>query len=323
MRKKNKLSGLIVAMILCMTSVVSQCMPVLGSGTPRVIGGTVEGKAGETVTVDVSLQNNPGITSITLDFDYDPDMMTLVKVDNMGLLPGAAFVTSPTVETRPYRTIWNIGISDTDVNGTLAQLTFQINDGAKAGNYPVTISYAPDDIYNTELTNITFEVTNINVTIKEKEVPPTETPAPQPPKDSETPAPQPPKDSETPAPQPPKDSETPAPQSPKDSETPAPQSPKDSETPAPQSPKDSETPAPQSPKNSDAPVSSGGNSKTPASSNKTSSTAASGSSNGQTSDKGTTSAAKTSDNAALGSLFVLMAASGTVIVLARKKRVNS
>lgn len=133
---------------------------------PLIQGIAGMAKAGESVTMTVSLENNPGITVMVLNLDYDKDALTLENVQDESLLKGASFVTSPSYASHPYRVIWMIGTSNVAKDGKLLTLTFHVNDNAQPGNYEIAISYEKDDIYDASLKNVEFQINNavINVT---------------------------------------------------------------------------------------------------------------------------------------------------------------
>ena len=49
--------------------------------------------AGDTVTLNVSIQDNPGILGMTLEINYDETAMELITVENGDSLPGMTFTT--------------------------------------------------------------------------------------------------------------------------------------------------------------------------------------------------------------------------------------
>ena len=134
---------------------------------PKIELSSVTGSIGGSVEVAVSVSNNPGIVSMSLDISYDSRYLKLTKVTDTGLLPGACHedggvITSKT-HTPPYTLAWVNDQSRTDymVNGVLVILTFEILERAEDGrSYPITASYDLDDydIYNCDLEPVEFAV---------------------------------------------------------------------------------------------------------------------------------------------------------------------
>ena len=124
-------------------------------------------RAGNTIQVPVLIKNNPGITAVTVNVEYNSDIMTLKSATNNNLLNGAMYTASSSTNENPYTMIWVVGTSDIKSNGTLATLEFEIKEGAEAGEYPISISYNEDDIYNTNFENVHFYTADGMVTVKD------------------------------------------------------------------------------------------------------------------------------------------------------------
>ena len=139
--------------------------PAPDPDAPQIVVSSVTTLAGNTVTVDVSLLNNPGIVSMALTVDFD-ERLTLASVTDSGLIPGQ--VHSPTMGN-PYVLCW---VNDTatenyTANGVIATLTFEVPEDMPVGEYPITISYDLDnyDIYNCDVETVEFAVVNGGVRV--------------------------------------------------------------------------------------------------------------------------------------------------------------
>ena len=108
---------------------------------------TVKANAGETVCVDVLLNNNTGITSLGIDIDYDSSIMTLIDVCTTDAT-GAAVSTPRDFGVQPYSILFD-GTVNFTYSGTLATLTFEVNADAPPGEYPIMVDYfkGPDRDY--------------------------------------------------------------------------------------------------------------------------------------------------------------------------------
>ena len=131
---------------------------------PTIVVDSVTAEPGETVTVCVSLENNPGIVSMMLTVDFDEALELIGRTDT-GLLPSQ--VHSPNLNN-PYTLCWVNDTATTNytVNGSLVELTFKLSEDAEPGTYPITITYDLDnyDIYNCDVELVEFAVVNGGVT---------------------------------------------------------------------------------------------------------------------------------------------------------------
>lgn len=100
----------------------------------------VRGKAGQTVEIAVTLENNPGFADLGIEISYDTGVMQLTNVTPNNAV-GGNFTTSQQLTDLPYMFEWVEGTENNTFTGTLVTLTFQIKDSAELGSYPVTVSY--------------------------------------------------------------------------------------------------------------------------------------------------------------------------------------
>ncbi len=125
--------------------------------SPQLIMSSLETVAGKEVAITLSLKNNPGIVSMTLDVDYDSTVMNLIGVTDLGKL-GAALHSNQ--YTDPYVLCWanDTATQDFVVDGDVVILTFEISDTADLGEYTISISYDYEkhDIYNTKVEDVKF-----------------------------------------------------------------------------------------------------------------------------------------------------------------------
>ena len=97
----------------------------LSNDLPVFTVSNVIGQPGERVTVDVTLQGNPGIVAAGLEVAYDTAKLRLVGAENTDLLPGALF--GDDLAQMPYRLTWEEGTKpDVEADGVVARLTFEV-----------------------------------------------------------------------------------------------------------------------------------------------------------------------------------------------------
>ena len=124
---------------------------------PQITVNGTKGRAGATVSVAISLKNNPGIASMRLKVDYDSSVLSLVGVNDLGKL-GSQLHSDQ--YTDPYVLCWaNDTVTQNFThNGDIVVLTFKINDDAAIGTYDISISYDYDkyDIHNVQVQKVKF-----------------------------------------------------------------------------------------------------------------------------------------------------------------------
>ena len=137
----------------------------VNSDKAQIIVESKAGKAGETVDVQVSLKNNPGVASMMLAIGYDDSVLTLTEVKDAGVL--GSQMHSNRMQS-PYMLSWaNDTSGDTRANGTIVTLTFAVADNAAADTYPVTVSYDAENDYilNADLERVDFTTVNGSVIV--------------------------------------------------------------------------------------------------------------------------------------------------------------
>ena len=158
MKFKYKITAVVLIVMLCMTGLIY--VNANNSLTPKIKGNTVMTTSGNTVDIVFFVENNPGITSLVTNFTYDTDALSLISVKDESLFDGAGFVTSKEVTQMPFKTIWSIGTKDSESDGKLVTLTFNVKDNVEPGLYEIGVSYDEEDVYNTKLEDVYFETVN-------------------------------------------------------------------------------------------------------------------------------------------------------------------
>ncbi len=132
--------------------------------SPQFVISDINTKAGSTVTVDISVKNNPGITAFNFAIDYPTEVMTLTGVEYKTLFSTKA--TGSKTMTSPFIISWfSTASEDETANGVIATLTFKVNEDVEAGSYPINLTYDENNVFDSTFTNITFAVDNGDVTI--------------------------------------------------------------------------------------------------------------------------------------------------------------
>ena len=131
-----------------------------------IIVHSAKAKAGQNVDVEISIHNNPGIASAKIKINYDTSVLTLQKVTDAGMLGSTSH--SPSL-TSPYVLYWNNGAATENFtyNGTIATLTFKVNDNAAKGEYPISVDFTEEDIFNVDMDVVKLDSNNGEIDIND------------------------------------------------------------------------------------------------------------------------------------------------------------
>ncbi|MBR3963790.1 MAG: hypothetical protein IKJ80_00090 [Clostridia bacterium] len=136
----------------------------IDENAPQIVISEAKGAAGSTVTVTISVKNNPGIASLKLKVNYADSLALTDIVYNNEI--GGQF-TLPQTMTSPVTLNWVNATDDSEGDWIFATLTFEISENAECGVCPITVTYDPDDVYDLTETNIEFAVQNGSVRVIE------------------------------------------------------------------------------------------------------------------------------------------------------------
>lgn len=97
-------------------------------------------KGNQDVVVYVSLKDNPGFLTMTMDITYDYENMSLTKVVS-GSDYGDYYFVGPKKLQSGCTASWFLPESpEKVVDGNILELHFAINDNAESGSYPISIT---------------------------------------------------------------------------------------------------------------------------------------------------------------------------------------
>ena len=117
---------------------------------------TVTAEPGETVQVQITLANNPGIASLKASVRYD-SILTLTDVTFNSAF--GSYVTAPTPYSNPQTLSLISPLSEISVNGVFATLTFTVSESAPKGyEAAVSLTYDPDDIFDVNYDNVPVDM---------------------------------------------------------------------------------------------------------------------------------------------------------------------
>ena len=139
---------------------------VISAKEPAFSLSSAECSAGQTVSLPVTVSNNPGICTAKLSINYDKSLLELVSATNGSVLTNG-FTAGGDVTKVPYSVVWNSGTSASNTNGTMVTFKFKVKSGVAAGTKAtVTLSYSKNDTLDANLNPVTFQTSNGSITVK-------------------------------------------------------------------------------------------------------------------------------------------------------------
>ena len=141
------------------------------NGPTFSVGFNITAQRGGTITVPVTVSNNPGFTAVGLILTYDPDVLQITGVT----APVADMPLNSQFElTSVPGTQWihfiNSGLADWAGNGVVANIVFNIKPNAPTGTSPVSLAFTnlpdgrPGNIAGDILTGAATVSGSVNVT---------------------------------------------------------------------------------------------------------------------------------------------------------------
>ena len=108
-----------------------------GNATASITDATA--KAGDEITLTLAIKNSPGVAGTQFYVGYDSNVMSYVSAKAVNANFFAAM--SPEAGANPVKVVTaNLGLNNIEGDITVAEITFKINDNAKAGEYDVSLS---------------------------------------------------------------------------------------------------------------------------------------------------------------------------------------
>ena len=132
--------------------------------SPAYLVSSANGKAGDTVSVTVSIENNPGLIAAAFTVKYDATKVSLQSVKNGSVLKGLSY------KDYPLSSQCKITFSDDDTtknitaNGVLVTITFKLLPIFTSGTAAITVTPDPDNTYNANLDEITVKAGSGKIT---------------------------------------------------------------------------------------------------------------------------------------------------------------
>lgn len=167
MYREDKMKGTLKR-LMKKTAAVLLAAAMLGGGTGALAAGTtvsvgsVSAKAGETVTVDVYIEGNSGLTNFDLAVKSD-DSLKLTSVEKDGCVCADGMLAA---NAEAGLVSWINSSENRQESGTLFRLTFTVDASASAGEHEVSVALREGGAFSGESgsTAVSFVSGSVNVT---------------------------------------------------------------------------------------------------------------------------------------------------------------
>ncbi len=141
-------------------------VPIDASSTAAsIIVSSVSGKIGDTVSIDVVMENNPGIAAFRFYIDFDEEFLQPISVDKGEAVTYGNIYSNVSIDDISVLvTTWD-NASDVSMNGVIFTMVFEIKDTSGLTDYPLTLTYNQVDVCNENFEDVYFEVVDGSITV--------------------------------------------------------------------------------------------------------------------------------------------------------------
>ena len=123
----NKFNTLLIGFITCIMASILMSTSISAVDNFLISIGNSESLAGETVVVPITVVDAPDFFVATIEIEYDENLMTLLSVQDTGLVNGSEHSDK---YASPYTLTW-VNNGEVVNNGVVAELTFRLSAAVK------------------------------------------------------------------------------------------------------------------------------------------------------------------------------------------------
>lgn len=120
----NRFNKILTGFITCILISMLMSVSIFAVDNFTISIGNSESFAGETVVVPISMVNAPDFFVSTIEIEYDEDLMTLLSVQDIGLVNGDEHSDK---YSSPYTLTW-VNNGESVCDGVVAELTFKLSN---------------------------------------------------------------------------------------------------------------------------------------------------------------------------------------------------
>ncbi|HAZ91002.1 MAG TPA: hypothetical protein DCX21_03410, partial [Eubacterium sp.] len=144
------------------TATITVSIPSVNENDMQIIVDSVKASKGNTVKVNISLKNNPGIIGLMFKVGFGTNL-TLMDIEYSSQYTEGGMISESL--NNPVMLCWE-SVDGSKSDGLFATLTFRINDDAVYGSYEeINVTFNPDDIYDSDTINVPTTVINGGVSV--------------------------------------------------------------------------------------------------------------------------------------------------------------
>ena len=144
-----KITKRIVATFVCLILVIVCSFTVAAAATPRISLSNVRALPGESVTINISISNNPGIMAMSFCITYDNEAF-----EYTGYSKG--YLSRYTIKDHSDKgqiAFVNDEASNKSNDGVMLSVKFRVKDNAAPGKHTITLANQNREKYGTKLHN--------------------------------------------------------------------------------------------------------------------------------------------------------------------------
>ena len=122
---------------------------------PKITVEDTSAKLDEEFTVNVVIEDNPGIIAMSLKIGYDSDVLELLSAT----VQDYSELSFGPISANPFVVSWEDVLSgNNSTSGTFVQLTFKVKSSVAVSSTQITVSYDDDNVFNADFDNVFFEI---------------------------------------------------------------------------------------------------------------------------------------------------------------------
>ena len=159
---KKRISCLLAAVLTCCSIPSGTWFETSAAedNMPRIAAAEISAQPGETVTVPLTVQHNPGIAALSISITYDAGMLTLLDAQSKPNWDTAVFLAGGDKTQTPYLLNWDSEAStDYTADGILAELRFAVAEGV-TGDAVIGVAVNQESTFHADFTESKFEAQN-------------------------------------------------------------------------------------------------------------------------------------------------------------------
>ena len=164
----KKRVAFVLTVVIMFSGLYDLLQVVNANGIAQIVTENMQAERGETVTIPVSVENNPGFMGFVINVDYDSRYLEPAGVEKGAALSGT-FDDNTGINVGAFEVLWS-GTSDMVADDKLFELKFRVKERAPGGSTVVNLSYNQADTFNENYDNIIFECKNCIITVLGEEL---------------------------------------------------------------------------------------------------------------------------------------------------------